>query len=314
MGAKDYRLSHVEFGGAADKDLGGHSTWSINPAMTNLIAASDGEINPSFVAGLEAAPTITGTTSHIAEALNLSSIPPLFVESTQTYTSFSAWFRPMVAGGLITADGTATHIKTTSGLGLFVIQSISAAQGSAASLNWQYTAATADGITSPLVQSTAAVTREAALGVIEQFTVGKATVNGTDVSMTNFDLTYNIEVSAPLHDGDAFPSAVYVGGSIQPVIEFTTTDMALLPTLPPEGVAQGATDSIFYLRKITEGGLRVADGTEEHISFTVDEGFITQESASATQGGGPGEARFKLQISDDGTNPMLSIDTTAAIV
>jgi len=72
-------------------------------------------------------------------------------------------------------------------------------------------------------------------------------------------------------------------------------------------------DFVLYLRKHdanTES--RVADGTAEHISFTIATGFLYCGQSSL---GWPGEATFEFNIEcvHNGTDATVVMDTTAAI-
>ncbi len=100
----------------------------------------------------------------------------------------------------------------------------------------------------------------------------------------------------------------------QPRITIEVPDMDLAADLGIEGTAQGATDSVIYLRKVDENGARVADdsGTGEHISFTIDAGHIGVKEGSANPNE-PATLTLELTPTYDGTNEIFVIDTTAII-
>ena len=77
-------------------------------------------------------------------------------------------------------------------------------------------------------------------------------------------------------------------------------------------VGAQATSITAFLRKATQYGGRVAETTEEHISFSIPTALITPDPASGSHGG---ESTFKwnLDIPWNGTDSILTMDTTAAI-
>lgn len=88
-----------------------------------------------------------------------------------------------------------------------------------------------------------------------------------------------------------------------------------------DGILHGAigafgknvTNVVLFYRKGSEGdGLRVADATETHISITIPSAFATPDGVSGTPGQ---EVSFgiTLDLRDDGTNAVATLDTTAAI-
>jgi hypothetical protein len=79
-------------------------------------------------------------------------------------------------------------------------------------------------------------------------------------------------------------------------------------------VAQSSTDSLVYLRKIQQNGIRVADATTEHISASIDDGLVTIRSVSASNADNDGAAiEVMIEPNSDGTNPILALSTTTAI-
>ena len=98
----------------------------------------------------------------------------------------------------------------------------------------------------------------------------------------------------------------------QPSITIRTAEALALNTFGLAGTAQGVTDSVVYFRKKDEGGTVVANATEEHISFTVDEGIITVDDVTGPHGDILG-SQVVITPTYDGTNAIMAIDTTAAI-
>jgi hypothetical protein len=89
-------------------------------------------------------------------------------------------------------------------------------------------------------------------------------------------------------------------------------DASVLSTFGIYGTVQGATDSVFYLRKKLEGSTNTADATAEHISFSVAEGMI---QVGPLRGSHPGRVGAQLIITPtyNGSDAIIAISTATAI-
>jgi hypothetical protein len=113
---------------------------------------------------------------------------------------------------------------------------------------------------------------------------------------------------------DGHPWAMFIAiAERRPMIRIQTSEVLALNTFGLTGAAQGANDSVVYLRKIEEGGTRVADDTAEHISFTIDEGHIITGPIHGSQGQNLG-TEVVITPTYDGTHDVIAISTTAQIV
>jgi hypothetical protein len=111
--------------------------------------------------------------------------------------------------------------------------------------------------------------------------------------------------------GDGQVWATYVSIQFrQPSFMLVTTDPTIIDTFGIVGTAISASDVVLYLRKMAEGGTRVADDGGAHVSFTLDEGIITCEDVSANQDG-IAQATLRVDPTFDGTNAIIVISTTA---
>ena len=78
------------------------------------------------------------------------------------------------------------------------------------------------------------------------------------------------------------------------------------------GAAQGATDSVVYLRKLAKNGTRTADATAEHISFTIDDGMMYCSDITNRHGQRIG-TEIVIHPIYDGSIAILVIDPACAI-
>ena len=153
---------------------------------------------------------------------------------------------------------------------------------------------------------------EGSPAVSEGFVCGPAKINGVALpGVQEITIDFGITELVQAADGQVWPTFVAIM-SRRPVITIRCLDVLSLNTFGLSGAAQGDTDSLIYLRKVAEGGLRVADDTAEHISFAIDEGRISVN----TIGGGhdsPQASEVKITPTYDGTNDIVAINTATAI-
>jgi hypothetical protein len=112
-------------------------------------------------------------------------------------------------------------------------------------------------------------------------------------------------------DGEVWPTEVFIM-SRRPSITITSYDVAQINTLGISGLAQSATDSHVYLRKMTENATRTADATAEHIQFSIDDGRAHVTNIGASQDA-PHVASITLTPTYDGSNAIFVINTAVAI-
>lgn len=102
--------------------------------------------------------------------------------------------------------------------------------------------------------------------------------------------------------------------TIEPTVTFKTINGTSFNSPGPAGLAlNGSTGCVAYARKIAQNGARVANATEEHISFTSLYGRALLIDSRAT-GTKEFEETIKVEITvPDDTTSIMAIDVTAAI-
>lgn len=299
--------------GAADKTLLDQlSDFSVDPNINELLVAADGHVDAKYVAVGSQQPNITFTSSAIAKVLAKVGIAGFDFSGAAAGAydgaGLEAWFQKIVEHG--TRGGASSHIKMTAAKGLIVPRTLTAPHEPPATISLEAIPSW-DGTNDPIVLATGQ-----SLGgspdVTEQFCAGPVSINGTTYEgVQSIDIDFGITLTIRGGSGNVWPE--FVGIQFRrPSIVIRTLDVTSLSTFGLLGTAQGATDSIIYLRKVAEGAGRVADATEEHISFTIDEGRIWCGPATATQ---DAEAEGEIRITPvyDGTNDVLVIATAVAI-
>lgn len=180
-------------------------------------------------------------------------------------------------------------------------------------MSMEFHAESADGITSPYgtpAQAAYALTP----GTAESFVCGAAKIDSVVVKgVQSATIDFGLSLSKNWADGDPYPTWCGIAGR-RPMITIQTLDATVLRTLGIGGhsISSSAT---FYLRKIAKGSTRVADATEEHISFTAHGGLAVVRALTARHGQQiePAGAEIVIMPHLVSPNPILTIDTAAAI-
>lgn len=304
-----FTLAAINLNRDTDVLIGQMVDQNIGLGISRFLEGSDGEVDNRYTAINEQKPMIGFTTTAIAVALAQAGISgvAIDVDTPATLGSLEAFFHLLVEGG--TRAATAT--KITINEGILIPRTLSASQGGVARFSCE-AHATYDGTNDPLVLLASQTLPTVTPGVAELFTLGPVQLNGVAVNgVVDVSIDFGIELIVEGSDGEVWPRFVGIMRR-QPIISFTTPDAGLLSTLGITGDAQGATDSVVYLRKIAEGGTRELDATAEHIKISVDEGMVYVEDASASHGGRYA-LRCTLLPTFDGTNAVLVISTASAI-
>jgi hypothetical protein len=294
--------------GASDVLLDQVQNVEISTGIAQAILASDGQVDPTYVSVLSQAPSLSFESTAAATILGSCGISGMIIDADVTYPGLIAWFQKMAEGGVRAAGS--SHLKLTMKEGLLVPRTIQASQGGVATISLE-AALTYDGTNDPIIiadsQALAGTPATA-----EAFTIGPASINGATLEgIQSLTIDPGISLTVLSGDGQVWPTYAAIQAR-QPSIRLTSTDVSALSTFGLSGAAQGASDSVVWLRKMSEGAGRVADNVAEHIGFTIDEGMITVQSASASQGG-PAMAEVLITPTYDGTAAIIVVDTTQVI-
>ena len=305
-----YTLGAVVVGGSSAFNIDGVETANAETGLTRVSLEAGGQPYPSFVATVESKPMIPLTVSDIKTLLDNVSITAGFAfPQTTVYTTVDMWFTKLAQGGV--RAGSSAHLRVRMNEGMAVINTISASQGAHATADVTIYP-TYDGTNVPFAY-TASQSLPHTPSVDELFTLGPVKINGTTLTnVTSWRIEFNPSVIVPMSDGDLYPT--YVGiMTMRPRITITTTDVAVLNTYTLTGTAQTSSETSVWLRKLNKHGTQVADATEENIQFSLSSS--QGQIYTTTAGGSNNESSTATIIIGPtvGTNPILTVDTTAAI-
>ncbi|WP_166820518.1 hypothetical protein [Thalassoroseus pseudoceratinae] len=296
--------------GGSNFELHGVDNLSIDPGVQEILESAAGQPDPSYVATMSNEAMITFTASDIATALgNIDALAGLSVVSGATNEQLECYFTKMASNGT-RSDGT-SHLKVTLNKALVVPRTLTARQGEKATLDVEVHGIY-DGSNNPFVY-TDTVSLPDTPSLDEMFTVGKATINGTDLDgITGLTVDFGLTVQKEMSDGDVWPTFAAIT-TRQPRIELTTREAVSLSTFGLAGTAQTSSATAVYLRKIAEQGTRVADNTAEHIKISLSS---SQGMISVGQTGGSNNAPSDCTVvirPVAGSSAIMTVSTASAI-
>ena len=292
-----YAISEVDYDGTALP----LNQRTAQPGANVVRARAGGSITPTHASVRSLDPRVTLETPHIAAALGVTGMLGALIASDALLTMFS---KQRSGTGFA---GTLSHLQMVMNKGILVPRQLTAGlDGSSLTLE---AIGVYDG-SNEVIVVTDSQTYSGTDAISEAFLVGPVMLNGTEVTrIQSITVDFGLDVHITRGSGQVRPEEVSIRAQ-SPSIQFVTTDASVLDTTGIDGVAQGATDSVVYLRKLDENGTVVADGTGQHISFTIDDGVITTEDIG---GSDDDLARVMITPTDDGSNDILALSTTATI-
>ncbi len=297
--------------GVSDIFIKGISNQSIDPAIEEMLLASDGMVDSSFVAVGKQEPAITFDTTMIASVLAKIGISGLKIAADIDEPGVEFWFQKVAKGG--TREAGSNHLKMTVAEGILVPRQLRATHGGGtpASLSMECKPSW-DGTNDPIVIA-ASQALSGTPGVSEAFTCGPVKINGSAVpGVQDITIDFGITLFVLSSDGQIWPTFIAIQDR-KPKITISTLEALVLNTFGLSGAAQAETDSVIYLRKIAQGGTRVANNVAEHISFTVDEGLIKPTAISGAHGQQQ-TAGIEIIPTYDDANAILAVNTATTIV
>lgn len=254
----------AQSGGAVYVD--GIRSLSLTPGLRTAIEAGDGEVYASFGSLVAGSPRAGFTTVDIKAVLDQIPFAGLLIDADGGHPGVELYRRRMAQGG--TRMSGSVHHKTTIANGLAVLRRISARHQEPATVEVELYPRQ-NSSTAPLAYDEASALPTHDAGPDAIWTLGKIVLNATTVEgLESWDLDAGVNVLCEGKDSDIYPTFCSIR-SIQPSLRFRSRHVDLTTTLTEDGAYYTATQVVLYLRKRAEGGTFVADGTEEHIKFTL---------------------------------------------
>lgn len=273
---------------------------SLDPAIEAMVLKSGSGLNPQYLGHRKQFPVCTGKTPAVKAVLDIIGLTALKLTSTCVITLVK-WDGVAIASGSV-------HKTITVNAGLIENGGFEAGEDNATVEQAFTIHASWDGTNLPfVVAEDVAAPAETALA--ESFVIGPCVANSVTYELSSIRYDPKATIRKIAGNGMPYPSRVDCVAA-EPTFSLGSSDVNLLPDLTSVGSLQS--DVKIYLRKVSEGGGRVADATAEHIEFTLVRAFA-YPGAMGGDGGGAMTAGATLVCRDHSTTPAVVVDTTAAI-
>lgn len=282
-------------------------SMSIDPQFEQILASAAGEPVPSFAAIISTKPMITYTTTQVGTLLG--AVSPLVGLCIPTGTVVMYFTRKKKCSP-VSADG--DHFTVTLAAGLVVINRVSCpVSGGTATVEFSIYAAE-DG-TNPVLAFSESASLPANINIQQLFTLGIQKINGTQLpDVQNLSIDFQPQVGQVMGSQDTAPSMITLD-TVSPRITLETLNPVYLSDFTIAGTSQGASESAFYLQRLSKGAGRVAAGTSQHVKFSLaaNQGQIMAGPAAAS---GRNNATCQVVVQPiSGTSAILTIATASAM-
>lgn len=282
------------------------TSQEVSPGIQAMVANAAGQVHPQFAANMGQQPEIRFTTPQVKSILDL-------VSSTGIYDlsggNTDLYFKVAADQGTRTASASAAHHRFRAAQGLLILERISAGHRSEAQAQCRIICAY-DGTNSPLVYAgSTALSGTPASG--EHFVLGECHLNGSEIDgVQNLDMDYGQNVMQAGSGGELYDTFNALLQST-PTVTITALNSAFWGTATLNGL--DLSSASLYLRKMARTG-RVADGTAEHIKFTLADGLIYIGSTSG-EGMSPNQSTILVRpIASSDTGTAITLSSTAVAI
>jgi len=238
------------------------------PNLRTLTEGGDGCLYHTYGSFVGGAPVLGFTTLDLKAFLDECALTGMLVDADGSHPGVVAYWQRMAHGG--GRGGASVHASTTFGDGILVPRSIQLSHGGNARLSAELAATSSDGSTAPMTYAgTASLDAGTYPAAGAAWTLGKVNLNGTELAgLRSVEIQCGVTLDVEGGDGDQWPTFASIR-RIQPTVTATGRHVDITSTVTESGVYYTAEQVTVYARKRSEGGGYVADGTAEHIKFTL---------------------------------------------
>ena len=244
--------------------LHGITNRTLSPGLQELMQMPAGQADVDYVATMQVAPAITATCTELAVAMGAFGLAGMAIGADPNFQVDAYWTK--IAQNAIRA-GVTSHVRHRMAAGMVTINSLSWTHPGQATCEVALHP-TWDGGSNPPLLYAGSVSLPETPAIAEAYVGGPVFINNVEIESVDA-ITVDLGLTVVRR---------YTGGLVRPVyasiqtrsprITVTTRDITNTNTMI-EGLAQGGTASEVYFRKMDKHGTRVANGTAQHIKFTI---------------------------------------------
>ncbi len=301
-----YRMDKIICG--SDFTIQAAENLVVSPGIRTLIERASGERAPNWVGTDKTVAMATFSTQQIATLLGAVGVGGLAI------TGNTDIFQKFATSTINTARATTSHHRIRSASVLAYWTRITLPNQGRATVDVTL-CPVYDGSNEPYVYAGGvALSGSIASSALAFYQCGPLLLNGSSMGAIQEIVIESGAQEAPYSADGEHHQTFRCIESIEPSITFKTINGTSFNSPGPAGLAlNGSTGCVAYARKIAQNGARVANATEEHISFTSLTGRAVLIDSRVT-GTKEFEETIKVEITvPDDTTSIMAIDTTAAI-
>lgn len=298
-----YRLDKILLPSSVNIDQISSATWTAG--IESILEYPAGHIHPLFRANAKQNPSIEFTTHQLSTLLAVVGVAGASTAAINTY------FKRASATGNV-ARATTSHQRLAINSSVIYWSQIrlmhNAPSEATCTIQCNY-----DGSNEPFVY-TGSVALSGTQSAAEIFGAGPVSINGSSVpGVQEVTVSSGVQVVQEGGESELYPTFVGIQMT-KPTVTIQTKEMVNWSTYGLNGTAlNGSTGVVFYARKFSANGSRVANGTTEHISFQGLLGSAIPQTTSGQSNDTLSDTLVcELVASSDSVLPLL-ISTGVAI-
>lgn len=262
---------------AAAVYVGGIQDQALNNELSEVLEGGEESIYRSFGALAAGNPGARCTSKDLKTLLDACGVSYMTIDADGTHPGVAAFFQKYAAGAARAATGAFSAVFAN---GILVPRTIELPSGGTASMQVEVMPFKS-GSTAPVVfDESAAIPAGVYPELVRGYTLGPLKLSGTAwEGVERVTIEPGIELVMERRDSDIYPTVVAVA-RIVPVITAQGAHLDLTSTLTEDGKYYAASSVVLYARKRDEGATFVADGTAEHIKWTLGKCRVNPIGAS----------------------------------
>lgn len=239
---------------------------ALNSELADQLEGGDGLLYNTFGAIGSGAPMLRLTTNDVKALLDAAGFTGMLIDADETHPGVVGYCQAYANGG--TRGGASVHVSATIPNGLLVPRQIELPHRGAAVVSAE-AFARKNSTTAPVTFSETDSLPSIYAAVSAMWTLGPWKLGANEIpGIERVSIDPGIEIVAEAGDSDIYPTFIAIR-RIQPRITIAARHVDVTSFLTEDGLYSAAASVVGYARKRSEGGTFVADGTAEHIKFTL---------------------------------------------
>lgn len=300
-----WALHAVQLTGASPVIFSQISRRTTSRNVRRVLNYAGGAIVPGYIAIMTAQPAISFETTEIGRVLGAIPVDGAGIGDalTDLFTGAEIYYiKKQNKGG---RESGSVHRRDTLDFGMAVWRRVRARWNEEATIEVEIFAGSDDGENHPLTSAEGVALPT--MVVDQKWTLGYGALNGVELDHNELEIDSAVTVDQKGSGADIFATNINVKRR-SPVARVKTSDPSYYTTHGLDGTAIGASNCDFYLRKIQQAGLRVADATLGHIRFRFlqDQGMIIPGDDTGTDAEDI-DADLEVVGTTDGTDDAIAI-------